>query len=222
MKITDIQLQAKNPDRVNISVDGNYRFSLDVYQVGELGLKVDKEYSDEEIVAFEQESMFGKLYARALEYALMRPHSAKEMRDYLWRKTRERFVKNRRTGEITKREGLSQSIADRVYDRLEQRGYINDERFTKYWIENRNLTKGSSQRKIVNELRVKGVSQGTIDSLLSSSPRSDDSEIEKIIAKKRSKYDDQKLMQYLARQGFSFDLIKHKIIEAQHQENEKD
>ncbi len=222
MKITDIQLQARNPDRVNISVDGKYRFSLDVYQVGELGIKVDKEYDEDEIAAFEQESLFGKLYARALEYTFMRPHSAKEIKDYLWRKTRTSLVKSRKTGEVTKREGVSQSITDRVYDRLLDKGYIDDEKFTRYWIENRNLTKGASQRKLVNELRAKGVETGIINSLLPSSNRSDDSEIDKIIAKKRAKYDDQKLMQYLARQGFDFDLIKQKITEAQYQENETD
>jgi regulatory protein len=222
MIITDIQLQAKNPDRVNVSVDGKYRFSLDLYQVGELGIKVGKEYSDAEITAFEQESLFGKLYARALEYTFMRPHSAKEIRDYLWRKTRTSLVKSRRTGEVTQREGVSQTITDRVYNRLFKKGYIDDEKFTKYWIENRNLTKGASQRKLVNELRAKGVEQGIITLLLPSSSRNDETEIDKIITKKRAKYDDQKLIQYLARQGFDFDLIKQKVTEAQYPENEKD
>jgi regulatory protein len=222
MIVTDIQLQAKNPYRVNISVDGKYRFSLDVYQVGELGIKVGKEFSEEELASFEQESLFGKLYSRALEYTFMRPHSAKEIRDYLWRKTRTSLVKSRRSGEVTKRDGVSQSITDRVYDRLLEKGYIDDEKFTKYWIENRNLSKGASQRKLVNELRAKGVEQGIIVSLLPSSSRSDESEIDKIIAKKRAKYDDQKLIQYLARQGFDFDLIKQKISVAQYPENETD
>ena len=61
MRITDISLQAKNPNRVNISVDGKYRFSLDVFQVGELGIKKNNDYSEAEIVGFETESQFGKL-----------------------------------------------------------------------------------------------------------------------------------------------------------------
>lgn len=73
MKITDISLQAKNPDRVNVSVDGKYRFSLDVFQVGDLGIKIGKEYSEEELAELETESQFGKLYAPALEYTMLRP-----------------------------------------------------------------------------------------------------------------------------------------------------
>lgn len=51
-------------------------FSLDVFQVADLGIRVGKEYTDSELTALETESQFGKLYARALEYCLMRPHFA--------------------------------------------------------------------------------------------------------------------------------------------------
>lgn len=209
MKITDITQAVRNPDRVNISVDGKYRFSLDMYQLSSLGLKIGREYSEAELDELETESQFGKLYARALEYCLMRPHSKKEVRDYLWRKTRETKYKSRQTGEIKSRAGVSQEIADRVFDRLVEKGYLDDEKFTRFWIENRNQTKGSSLRKLTNELRVKGVESSIIDQALAESSRNDSDEIAKIIAKKRSKYpDEQKLIAYLARQGFSYDEIK--------------
>lgn len=215
MKITSISIQAKNPDRVNISVDGSYRFSLDVYQVVELGIKIGNEYSEEELSELETESQFGKLYARALEYCLMRPHSSKEVKDYLWRKTRATKYKSR-SGEIKERQGVSQAVADRVHARLVEKGYVDDEKFARYWIENRNQTKGSSLRKLVNELRVKGVGQAVIEQALEQTERADEDEIKKIIAKKAKKYpDQQKLIQYLARQGFSYDAIKQALSEAE-------
>ena len=209
MKITAISQAVRNPDRVNISVDGNYRFSLDIYQLSVLGLKVGREYTEAELDELETESQFGKLYSRALEYCLMRPHSKKEVRDYLWRKTRETKYKSRQTGEIKSRAGVSQEIADRVFDRLVEKGYLDDEKFTRFWIENRNQTKGSSLRKLTNELRVKGVESSIIDQVIAESTRNDSDEIAKIVTKKRSKYpDEQKLISYLARQGFSYDEIK--------------
>lgn len=209
MKITDIAQAVRNPDRVNISVDGKYRFSLDIYQLSALGLKIGREYTEAELDELETESQFGKLYARALEYCLMRPHSKKEVRDYLWRKTRETKYKSRQTGEIKSRPGVSQELADRVFERLVEKGYLDDEKFTRFWIENRNQTKGSSLRKLTNELRVKGVESSIIDQVLAESSRNDIDEIAKIIAKKRSKYpDEQKLIAYLARQGFAYDEIK--------------
>jgi len=204
MIITAITAQVRDNNRVNISVDGKYRFSLNIFQLGETGIRVGKEYEAAELEALEQESQFGKLYSRALEYCLMRPHSAKEVRDYLYRKTRPTLTK---TGEI--RPGVSSEITGRVFDRLVEKTYIDDSKFTRYWIDNRSLKKGVSQRKMIAELRSKGVNQSIIDEQLQSSDRTDSEEIQKIIAKKRARYpDDQKLIAYLARQGFSYDDIK--------------
>ena len=60
------------------------------------------------------------------------------------------------------------------------------------------------------ELVQKGIDRETIEQLISENIRSDDEELQKIIAKKRYKYagDQQKFMAYLARQGFSYDDIK--------------
>jgi len=209
MKITGISAQTKNNNRVNVMVDGTYRFSLDIFQVADLGIRVGKDYSEDELVELETESQFGKLYARALEYCMMRPHSAKEVRDYLYRKTRDTRTK---TGGIKK--GVPQELTVRVFDRLVEKGYVNDESFARYWVQNRNVTKGTSRRKLTAELRSKGVEQGIIDKFLQESERSDEDELQKIIAKKRHRYDDeQKFMQYLARQGFSYDDIKRALSE---------
>jgi regulatory protein len=203
MQITAITSQQKDKNRVNVMVDGKYRFSLDIFQYADLGIKVGQEYSDDELTSLEQESLFGKVYARALEYCLMRPHSAREVKDYLYRKTRDTRTK---MGEVKK--GVSPEVTVRVFDRLVEKGYIDDEKFTRYWVENRSLTKGASKRKLQAELRTKGVDTGTIDRFLSESERSDSNELQKIILKKQARYPNrQKFMQYLARQGFSYDDI---------------
>ena len=208
MKITNISAQAKNPDRVNVSVDGKYRFSLDVYQVVDLGVKVGKEYAEGELAELETESEFGKLYARALEYCLLRPHSVKEVREYLWRKMRTTKYKSK-TGEMKERTGASKENTDRVLARLIEKGYVDDEKFARWWTENRHLKKGASSRKLTAELRAKGVEKGIIDAQLSISLRSDEEELRKVIAKKQNRYDDpQKLLQYLVRQGFLYDDVK--------------
>lgn len=185
-------------------VDGKYRFSLDVFQVGELGIKVGKEYSEEELVGLETESQFGKVYTRALEYCLSRPHSSKEVLDYLYKKTRDTRTK---TGGI--RKGVSPVITERAYNRLLERGYIDDQKFARFWVENRNLRKGASKRKMIAELRAKGVEAAIIEEVLAGSERNDSDELQKIITKKRNRYpNDQKFMAYLARQGFSYDDIR--------------
>ena len=59
------------------------------------------------------------------------------------------------------------------------------------------------------ELMKKGKSNETIDEVLGK--RDDEEEIMKIIAKKRAKYDDDKLIAYLVRQGFPFELARSRV-----------
>jgi regulatory protein len=214
MKITAISQQAKNKDRVNVMVDGVYRLSLDIFQVADLGLRVGREYTEAELVALEEESQFGKLYARALEYCMSRPHSVREVRDYLWRKTRTTRYKVRGTNEIKERPGVSEQAAARVLKRVEQKGYVNDEQFARWWVENRHRTKGVSRRKLQAELMAKGVASEHVQAALLQTERSEKAELIKMIEKKQKRYPDrQKLLMYLARQGFSYDAITEALDE---------
>ena len=59
------------------------------------------------------------------------------------------------------------------------------------------------------ELMKKGVTLEIINEVLNG--RDDEEEIDKIIAKKRAKYDDDKLIAYLCRQGFPFELARSRV-----------
>lgn len=208
MKITNLSSQIRNPDRVNVSIDGKYRFSLDISQITELGVKVGREVSEEELAILETESLFGKLYSLALNYSFSRPHSVRELRDYLYRKTLTTKFRTKK-GEVRERDGYSPALTTRVLEKLQHKGYVDDEKFARWWVENRNQTKGTSLRKLSAELRAKGVNGEIINDVLASSERNDGNELAKIIAKKRAKYpDEQKLIAYLARQGFRYDDIQ--------------
>lgn len=207
--ITDIKEAVRDQDRLNIYIDGKFFCSLALSQVVDLKIKIGRQLSDEELVSLKRASEFGKLYQRALEYALMRPHSQKEMRDYLKKKTLSKAVrvKNRKTGEYqTKiKEGYDKSLVEPVLERLIERGYVDDERFARLWVENRSVRKGISQKKLRLELQTKGIAQDIIEACLSEGVRSEREELEKVIAKKAKKYpDEQKLIQYLLRQGFNY------------------
>lgn len=205
MKITDISLQARDNNRVNVSVDGVYSFSLDIAQVTDLNLKVGRELSDGELEELQEESQFGKLYMRALEYCLRRPHSVKEVRDYLWRKTQP-TLRRGQTG-MNNPVVYSERVVSRVLSKLQQKAYVNDDEFARWWVENRQLSKGVSQRKLTAELRSKGVHADIIAQTLEKTDRTDEQELRKVIAKKHRRYagDRQKFVQYLVRQGFSYD-----------------
>ena len=118
--ITALTAQVRNADRVNIFIDGGYDFSLDVAQVVDCGVKVGRMLTEAELTELRREGEFGKLYARALEYTLMRPHSAREIRDYLQRKTLPRKYKQRKTGTLVEKPGASLAVVQRVFAHLEE------------------------------------------------------------------------------------------------------
>lgn len=215
-RVTDIKEAVRDKNRVNISIDDKYFCSLDISQVVDLHIKVGRELNAEELEALKKASDFGKFYARALEYALMRPRSSKEIRDYLKRKTLDRKirVKNPKNGEYqTKtKSGYDESLIEPVYRRLEERGYIDDYRFATQWMENRSISKGTSMKKLRLELQQKGISAQTIDRVIVDTNRDDRAELRKVIARKAKKYpDEQKLIQYLLRQGFNYSDISDEL-----------
>lgn len=194
LKITDLRQGVKNQNRVNVFVNSVYSFSLDISQVVDFHLKVGMEIGNEQLEEFKKASEFGKLYQRALEWTLARPRSVREVRDYLNKKVFEKKLDKRYVETIT--------------ERLIEKGFLNDASFAKWYVENRFVKKGVSQKRLKMELAKKGVSAEIVEMALHGSERNDEDEIRKIIAKKRAKYDDEKLIAFLCRQGFSYQLVQ--------------
>ncbi len=231
LKITDIKQAVRNENRVNIYVNGKYVFSLDVAQVIDMGVKIGRVISEEELADYKKASEFGKAYQRALEWVLMRPRSVRELKDYLKRREIQGEAKERKKdwerdreiadliarGENVDAKRLEKraertknrvryDFKDLILERLVERGYVDDTKFARYYVENRFVKKGVSHKRLKMELMKKGISQEIIDEVLGE--RNDEEEILKIIAKKRAKYTDDKLVTYLCRQGFSYDLAR--------------
>ena len=104
-------------------------------------------------------------------------------------------------------------FSEEILQRLIKKGYLDDYKFAEYYVENRFVKKGISKKRLRMELIKKGVAREIIDEVIDG--RDDEEEIRKMIAKKRAKYDDEKLMGYLVRQGFSYDLVRRILFEEQ-------
>ena len=220
MKITNIKQGVKNPNRVNIFVDDEYAFSLDLSQVVDFKLKVGRELTENEISELKKASEFGKLYQRTLEWVLVRPRSIRETAQYLRRK-----LKQSSSGRSSRLSSQGSSLrprsncgcpsedcfefSDEIIARLIDKGYLDDQKFAEFWVENRFVKKGVSRKRLSLELMKKGISREIIEEVLDK--RNDEEEILKIIAKKRAKYDDEKLISYLVRQGFSYQLAQSQV-----------
>lgn len=201
-RITDLKQGVKNPDRVNVFVDGKFSFSLDLSQVVDFHLKIGQTLTDQELKELKHASEYGKLYGRTLEWVLTRPRSIRETRDHL------------RLKRFQKKLDYTDADIEEIIGRLVAKNYLNDRHFAEWFIENRFVKKGVSPRRLEQELVKKGIDRALIDELLSNSTRDEASEIKKVIAKKSNKYNAEKLLAYLVRQGFSYDLSKELIAES--------
>lgn len=107
-----------------------------------------------------------------------------------------------------------------VITRLKERKYLDDERFARYFLENRNAVKGASLMKLRLDLTKKGIDKKLIDQLMTEDIRSDNEEIKKIIAKKAKKYNKSQLIAYLVRHGFGYQLAQDAVAEMDSQNPE--
>jgi len=195
-QITNLKQQVKNKDRVSVFVDRKYSFSLSSWQWAGAGIKVGDEVTEKQVEELKDSSEFGKLHDKALMWLMLRPRSAWELEDYLRRKSE------------------NEALRTAVANRLKEKKYIDDQDFAQRWVENRRLLKSVSKLKLKQELIKKRVPKEIIEDTLAAD-ETDELEVLKVLVEKKRKIsryqDDQKLMAYLARQGFRYGAIKEAI-----------
>ena len=86
MRITSLQTQATNAERINIFVDGHFLMGANALIVLQMGLKVGQELTDVQLEQLRNEEVLQKAVDRALNYLSFRPRSRQELRNYLRRK----------------------------------------------------------------------------------------------------------------------------------------
>lgn len=193
--ITSVKAQ-KNQKRVNINIDGAFGFGLDLENFITLGLKVDQELSQEEINEIIKKGEFQKCLDKIINFAMVRPRSEREIKDYYRRKK------------------TPESIQEELINRLKKLELLDDIKFAQWWVRQRLEFKNKSKKDITFELRQKGIDSNTIKNIL------DDSEIDEVkiatelITKKLykwQKYNEkekkQKISQYLAGKGFGWNVV---------------
>jgi len=141
-KITAIEPQQKNPQRVSVYLNGEFAFRLTRITAG--WLKVGQELSEEKIVALQAEDTNETTYQKALHFLSYRPRSSAEVRQNL-----------------TKR-GTPEAVVEETITHLQRAGLVNDQEFARAWVENRNNFRPRSKSALLMELRRKGLSDEVV------------------------------------------------------------
>src|SRR5215212_4451817 len=79
-KITALRAQAKDSQRVNVFVDGEFAIGISLMTITKTGLHVGKQLSADEFAKLEQTESGDKAYLAALRFLEARPRSIAEVR----------------------------------------------------------------------------------------------------------------------------------------------
>lgn len=205
-KITKIEVQKKNKERVNLFLDEEYAFSLSIELVYKEGLKKNDEIDSKklEILADKESSIRCKSSAlRIIEKSY---------------KTEKEVI------EKLKGKGYGDNAINKSIEFLKEYNFINDLNYTKLFIKDKLNSMGS--QKIKYTLLQKGISKELIEEQLSNSDKENEKDVAFNLAKKkvdllRKKENDNykisgKLYRYLISKGYEYDITNEVVKEVMH------
>lgn len=152
-------------DKIHISIDGEYVMTVDAVFWYSLGVPNKSEIDDEELAELKSSVNSRRAYNKAIDLISRREHSRKEIIDKL---------KQRGYGEV----------ADETADSLEEKGYLDDERFAKMFAQELKNRRGFGKRRISQELYFKGIDRDTIYEVLENLEEDPQTEIMEILNRK--------------------------------------
>lgn len=204
MKITKIEQQKHDSKRFNIYIDNQFSIDVPLDVLIKLGLSKDQELTNEQWEELKKIELKNKIKEKAFEYLSFRPRSVAEMRDKLLSK------------------GYPEDYVNQVIEELKNEKYLDDYDFALSWVEFRNQIRPSGRHVLKMELLKKGIDKAVIEDVLE---KMIDKEEEIRLAKQAvssrikvyqslSNYEfKQKITAFLARRGFSWEIIKEVIKE---------
>lgn len=193
-KITDIQIQKKNKDRVSIFINNEFWSGMSMNCFNDLSLKLGQEFTDEDFIKIEQKVAEDSGFSFALKRLSYRQLSEQELKD-----------------KMEERE-YGSSIIDIVIDKCRENYLLNDERLFELIVESR-ILKGHGKPKIKEYLNRRKLPRHMVEENLNDLYNLHDEEIlVKEVLDKRYKNkmldrrEQEKATAYLIRSGFPFNL----------------
>jgi regulatory protein len=201
MRITSLQTQATDKERISVFVDNHFLLGVNALIALQMGLKVGQVLTSEQLTQLRSEELLQQAIDRALNYLSFRPRSREEVRRYL------------------KKKETPAELIDTVLERLDRLDFVNDRAFASFWIESREHFNPRGSNVLKNELRMKGVDRDVVDELVSDEQ---DEERALIAGRKKAaslarlpsmdyKTFRTRLGSFLQRRGFDFSVTTHTV-----------
>lgn len=201
--ITKIELGKRNKERVNIYIDYEYAFSINMELVYKFGLKEKQEIDKEKLIKIAISENFSKCKEVALNTVERSYKTEKEIRDKL-------FLKD-----------FDEDTIEKTIQFLKEYKFIDDSKFVKMYVKDH--IKNQGQNKIKYTLIQKGIDKSLIDEALEEIDRDDEFNVAFTLCEKKylslaKRENDEfkiknKIIRYLLGRGYGYDIAKECIRE---------
>jgi regulatory protein len=198
LTVTRLEPQKKNPQRLNVYLDGVFAFGIS--RAVAPWLSEGDQLSQQKVQDLKKSDLSESAYQRALNFLSYRSRSEQEIRLNL------------------SKHQIPEEIIIEVLDKLRQSSLVDDRAFARNWIENRTQFKPRGKRALITELFQKGISREIIDDELKGL---DEDQLALRCARGKAsifQHLDQETFQkkmhaYLNRRGFPYHIIKDTVLE---------
>ena len=191
--VTALVVQKRDKDRVNVYLDGEFAFGLDLMSAAEL--RKGQQLTVADVSRLRADDTRKLAYNRALRFLGYRPRSRLEVARYL------------------KSKEYDADLTEDVIERLAHRGYVDDVAFARFWIDNRLQHRPRGAHALRHELRQKGISDAIIEEALAG--LDEEMSAWSAVQSKLSLWSTleefdlrKKMTGFLARRGFGYDAIR--------------
>lgn len=196
--ISKAEVQAKNKNRVNIFIDGEYSFSVNAELCILHKLKTGASISEQEIEKIKCEDSKKQAASMALNYIVKRRKTELETKKYLSTK------------------GFDENSIFYAVNKLKEYGYLDDASYALDFVSYHNELGKYGPKMIEQKLKQKGVPSIFIDEAMEKAYEKQSINAENLVEKLKDKYKNleplkkrDKIYRYMINKGYDYVEIKH-------------
>lgn len=202
-KVTKIERQKKNKDRISIFLDDEFAFGLDEGVFLDSGICKYMELEEDYI----EETLKKEDYKKAENYAIY----LISQREYTEKKLSDKILSK----------GYNEEQSEKIIDKFKKYGYINDDSYAERFVRTKQKVSKNGKYKIKSSLYERGIDKDIIDKCMNEYDEDIELENAKTLVIKKAKLLKnknldkyklgQKITTYLASKGYAYEIIRKAI-----------
>lgn len=197
--ITALTAQVKNPNRVNVFIDGEFACGLALEVAA--GLRLGQLITGPELEQLDRRDELHRARERVVRLLGRRPYSSAEVSRFL------------------RRHQYDDDIIQNVIDDLTEAKWIDDDAFAAYWVEQRETFRPRSRLALRQELSQKGIDREIVAEALT---EMDEADAARRVAQKQARRWHglpeaewrTRMTRYLMRHGYPYDVVGEVVTDA--------